>query len=178
VTVSPPVTSRFRIGRLRDPFILENRGPLCPLWFLNLAQHTLDTREGRIWESWDLSAKPTAPLCHQDGLAWHPRCILVVQTAPGDQNMVLKIERRSEGKCLVLRLSGRMQAEHVEQLKTQMEGSQQVALDLEDVKLVDRDVVHFLGECEANGAELRRSSPYIREWILKERTTRGGSESK
>jgi hypothetical protein len=91
--------------------------------------------------------------------------------------MVLKIETSSDGKCLVLRLSGRMQMEHMEQLKTQMEGRAQVALDLEDVKLVDRDVVRFLGVCEANGTELRHCSPYIREWILKERTTQGGSES-
>lgn len=90
--------------------------------------------------------------------------------------MVLKIERSSDGTCLVLRLSGRMQAEHVEQLKTQMEGSSQVALDLEDVKLVDRDVVRFLEVCEANGTELRHCSPYIREWILKEKTTRDGRE--
>jgi hypothetical protein len=57
-----------------------------------------------------------------------------------------------------------------------MEGSPRVALDLEDVKLVDRGVVRFLGVCEANGAELRHCSPYIREWILKERITQGGSE--
>lgn len=91
--------------------------------------------------------------------------------------MVLKIERSSDGKCLVLRLSGRMQAEHLQQLKTQMEGSPQVALDLEDVKLVDRDVVRFLGGCEADGTELRHCSPYIREWILKERTAEGRRES-
>ena len=90
--------------------------------------------------------------------------------------MVLKIERSSDGKCLVLRLSGRLQAEHVEQLKTQMEGSPQVALDLEDVKLVNREVVRFLKVCEANGIELRHCSPYIREWILREKTTRGGSD--
>lgn len=90
--------------------------------------------------------------------------------------MVLKIERGSDGICLVLRLSGRMQAEHVEQLKTQMEGSSPAALDLEDVKLVDRDAVRFLEVCEANGTELRHCSPYIREWILKERTTRDGTE--
>jgi anti-anti-sigma regulatory factor len=88
--------------------------------------------------------------------------------------MVLKIDRSADGKCLILRLSGRMQSEHVEQLKTQMEGSQQVALDLQDVKLVDRDVVRFLGACEASGTELRHCSPYIREWILKEKTTSGG----
>jgi anti-anti-sigma regulatory factor len=86
--------------------------------------------------------------------------------------MVLKIDRASNGQHLVLRLSGRLQSEHVEQLKAQMEGrTQAVVLDLEDVKLVDRDVVCFLGACEANGTELRHCSPYIREWILREKAS-------
>jgi anti-anti-sigma regulatory factor len=85
--------------------------------------------------------------------------------------MVLKIDRSADGKYVVLRLSGRMQCEHVEQLKAQIEGSTPVVLDLEDVKLVDREVVRFLAVCEANGTELRHCSPYIREWIAKEKNT-------
>jgi anti-anti-sigma regulatory factor len=84
--------------------------------------------------------------------------------------MVLKIDRSSDGSCLLLRLSGRIQSEHVEQLKKQMEGSRQVVLDLEDVKLVDRDVVRFLAVCEAEGIRLEHCSSYIREWIIQERT--------
>ena len=90
--------------------------------------------------------------------------------------MVLKIDRSADGKYVVLRLSGRMQCEHVEQLKAEMEEVDGVVLDLEDVKLVDRDAVRFLSECEANGTELRHCSPYIREWIAKEKNTRGRSE--
>ena len=91
--------------------------------------------------------------------------------------MVLKIDRGSDGRRLVLRLSGRIQSEHVEQLKTEMEENPKVVLDLEDVRLVDVEVVRFLGVCEANGAELRHCSPYIREWILKERSRPGKGES-
>jgi len=84
--------------------------------------------------------------------------------------MTLKIDSGSDGHEMVLQLSGRLQSEHVELLKAQIEGSEQrVVLDLEDVKLVDRDVVRFLGVCEENGIELRHCSPYIREWILKEK---------
>jgi hypothetical protein len=84
--------------------------------------------------------------------------------------MVLKIETGSDGRHLVLRLSGRLQSEHVEQLKAQMEGSRQKAiLDLAEVRLIDREVVCFLGVCEAHGTELRNCSPYIRDWILKEK---------
>jgi hypothetical protein len=84
--------------------------------------------------------------------------------------MVLKIDRGSDGQRLVLRLTGRLQSEHVEQLKAQMEGTRRVVLDLADVRLIDREVVCFLGVCEANGTELRHCSPYIRDWILKEKS--------
>jgi len=84
---------------------------------------------------------------------------------------VLKIDSSADGKFIVLRLSGRIQSEHVEQLKAEMEGVARVALDLEDVKLVDRDAVRFLSVCEANGTELRHCSPYIREWIAREKNT-------
>lgn len=60
--------------------------------------------------------------------------------------MVLKIDRSSDGKSLILRLSGRIQSEHLQQLKVQMEGSPQVALDLQDVKLVDRGCGALPGE--------------------------------
>lgn len=84
---------------------------------------------------------------------------------------MLKIDSSADGKFIVLRLSGRIQSEHVEQLKAEMEGVARVALDLEDVKLVDRDAVRFLSVCEANGTELRHCSPYIREWIAREKNT-------
>jgi anti-anti-sigma regulatory factor len=90
--------------------------------------------------------------------------------------MVMRIERLSEGQLTILRLSGRLQSEHLEQLKAQIEGStQRVVLDLEEVKLVDRDAVCFLAACEVNGIELCQCSPYIRDWIARERAGRGAS---
>lgn len=54
--------------------------------------------------------------------------------------MVLRIEKVSDGLLMIFRLSGRLQSEHVDQLRDQIEGStQRVVLDLEEVKLVDRD---------------------------------------
>jgi anti-anti-sigma regulatory factor len=84
--------------------------------------------------------------------------------------MVLRIERASSGKLIILRLSGRIQSEHVEELKSQMEGyPQKIVLDLADVKLVDRDAVCFLADCENKGVELKQCSPYIRDWICREK---------
>jgi hypothetical protein len=50
-------------------------------------------------------------------------------------------------------------------------------LDLEQVKLVDRDAVLFLALSGALGAELRNCSAFIRKWIDQERNAReSGSE--
>jgi hypothetical protein len=64
----------------------------------------------------------------------------------------------------------------VDQLKEQIEGNaNRVLLDLVEVKLVDRDVVLFLGDCEAKGVQLSQCPPYIREWIDRERASKSDS---
>ena len=88
--------------------------------------------------------------------------------------MVLRIERVLHEQLMILRLSGRLQSEHVEQLKAQIEAStERIVLDLEGVKLVDQESVCFLAACEADGIEVSRCSPYIRDWITRERPRRG-----
>lgn len=84
--------------------------------------------------------------------------------------MVLKIEKVLDGPDTVLRLSGRIDSEHVQELKAQIDDSTgRIVLDLEEVRLVDLDAAHFLAVCEAKGMELRRCPPYVREWVLAER---------
>jgi anti-anti-sigma regulatory factor len=86
--------------------------------------------------------------------------------------MVLRIEKVSDEQMVILRLSGRLQSEHLEELKAHIEGlARKVVLDLEEVKLVDSEVVCFLAACEANGVQLSQCSPYIRDWIDRERTS-------
>ena len=88
--------------------------------------------------------------------------------------MVLRIQRVSDGHLVILRLSGRLRSEDLDQLKEQIEGNpNRVLLDLFEVKLVDRDVVLFLGDCEAKGVQHHQCPPYIREWIDRERATKG-----
>src|SRR5580704_6181038 len=43
------------------------------------------------------------------------------------------------------------------------------SLDLKEVSLVDVEIVRFLGTCEARGDTLLNCSPYIHDWIGKER---------
>jgi anti-anti-sigma regulatory factor len=84
--------------------------------------------------------------------------------------MTLKIEKYSDGNSTTIRLIGRMQAEHLEELEKQIrESGPAITLDLEEVTLVDVEVVRFLGTCETRGTTLHNCSPYIREWIGKER---------
>jgi len=49
------------------------------------------------------------------------------------------------------------------------ESESKIVLDLEEVNLVDVEAVRFLGMCEAQGVTLLNCSPYIRDWIGKER---------
>ena len=84
--------------------------------------------------------------------------------------MTLKIERYSDGLSTTIRLIGRMRGEHLEELKTQIrESGSKITLDLEEVNLVDVDVIRFLGTCQGEGVCLLRCSPYISDWIAKER---------
>jgi anti-anti-sigma regulatory factor len=80
--------------------------------------------------------------------------------------MTLKMERDFDGHSTTIRLIGRMQAEHLQELKAQIkDGGPKVKLDLDDVSLVDVDVVRFLATCQSEGVELVHCSPYIRNWI-------------
>jgi anti-anti-sigma regulatory factor len=82
---------------------------------------------------------------------------------------MLRIEKRSDGQATVLRISGRIEAERLSELQVQLGNcAENTIIDLEEVKLVDRAVVRFLGLCESNGIELLNCAFYIREWIFRE----------
>ena len=69
--------------------------------------------------------------------------------------MTLKIEKHSDGYSTIIRLIGRMRAEHLSELRKQIEESEsKITLDLEEVNLVDVEAVRFLGMCEAQGVTL------------------------
>jgi len=84
--------------------------------------------------------------------------------------MTLKIERISGKRRTRIRLSGAFRSEHLDQVKAEIErGGPGVALDLEEVDLVDVEGIRFLNACEAEGISALHCSPYIREWMLRER---------
>ena len=84
--------------------------------------------------------------------------------------MTLKIEKYSDEYSTTIRLIGRMRAEHLPELEEQIrESESKIVLDLEELNLIDVESVRFLGSCEARGGTLLNCSPYIRDWIGKER---------
>jgi len=83
---------------------------------------------------------------------------------------MLRIQR-VENEVVVFTLSGRIQAEDLDELQKVLScepADGRVTLDLKDVKLVDREAVSFLADCEAKGIKLVNCPAYIREWIERE----------
>jgi anti-anti-sigma regulatory factor len=84
--------------------------------------------------------------------------------------MTLRIESAADEHGTTIRLIGRMQAQHVEELQAQIGASgARVVLDLGELSLVDVDAVRFLGTCQAGGISIVQCPPYINDWIAKER---------
>ena len=80
--------------------------------------------------------------------------------------MTLRIEQVQGG----IRLSGELRFGHLDQVKTEIERcASPVILDLEELDLIDLEGVRFLNACEAKGISILHYSPYIREWMLRER---------
>src|SRR5215467_10739508 len=81
--------------------------------------------------------------------------------------MTLKIDRARAQ----IRLSGKLRSEHLDQVSAEIELCQSpVVLDLEEVDLIDVEAVRFLNACEAKGISILNCSPYIRKWMLRERS--------
>jgi hypothetical protein len=91
--------------------------------------------------------------------------------------MTLKIDRIfGDGGTRIL-LSGQLRFDHLDQLKSEIERcNSPLALDLEEVDLVDVETIRFLNECESAGVAIVRCSPYIKEWMLRERGEEAGTK--
>ena len=83
---------------------------------------------------------------------------------------MLRIQRVTDGRSTVLKLSGRIDEEHLAQLQSEIEKSGDVSkVDLKDVNLVDRASVRFLIQCASQGIELFNCALYVQEWMSRER---------
>ena len=91
---------------------------------------------------------------------------------------MFKIEKVAEGDTTVLRLVGRINAEHLDEINQLIGGANHklIKLDLSEVTLVDLNVIRFLGDQEQRGVALVRCSAYIREWIQMEQTVNSAQQ--
>lgn len=81
---------------------------------------------------------------------------------------MLKIRRSEVEGLAVIALSGRIDQEHVAEVRSVLTAESDIGkirLDLEELRLVDREAVRFLDACEVCGIKLANCPPYIREWI-------------
>ena len=80
---------------------------------------------------------------------------------------MLRIQRSSNWG-VIFSLSGRIEIEDVAELQRLLSleaAGEAIALDLQEITLVDRDAVKFLPRWEAEGIKLKNCPAYIREWI-------------
>jgi predicted metal-binding protein len=83
--------------------------------------------------------------------------------------MTLRIERSTRQGFTVFRLSGRIEAEQVAELKELFDRDyRSIILDLRDLRLADRAAVKFLRSCERDGMKLENCPAYVREWMDRE----------
>jgi hypothetical protein len=81
---------------------------------------------------------------------------------------MLRIAKFDRDGTASFNLSSRIDGCRVPELRALLDGEPQVSglvLDLQEVKLVDREAVKFLATCESRGIRLMNCPSYVREWI-------------
>ena len=81
---------------------------------------------------------------------------------------MLKIDKEVRGDVTTIRLFGRLRAEHLDDVRRELERSGPTELDLDEVTLLDIEVVRFLAGVERAGVVLSHCAPFIREWMRRE----------
>ncbi len=86
--------------------------------------------------------------------------------------MTFRIETAARGRVAVFTLCGRIEKQAIAELRRLFEFQtdyHDIVLDLKDVGVVDREVMRFFMSCEADGVKLENCTPYIREWMEREK---------
>ena len=86
--------------------------------------------------------------------------------------MAFRIDTEARGSVTVFVLSGRIAKSAIAELRrlfAPQTDHRNIALDLKDVRMVDREAMRFLISCEADGVTLEHCPPYIREWMERDK---------
>jgi ABC-type transporter Mla MlaB component len=85
--------------------------------------------------------------------------------------VTLKIDRISENGTTRLHLAGELRSKDIEMVRTEIEKTlPRLVLDLAEIGVVDIDGVRWLNACETTGVKVENCTPYIREWMIQERS--------
>jgi len=85
---------------------------------------------------------------------------------------MLKILRSTQNESVIFTLIGRIEEEHLAELKRVVgleTRDHNLVLDLKDVTLVDQSAIRFLARCETDSVMLENCPGYIRVWIAAEK---------
>lgn len=82
--------------------------------------------------------------------------------------MTIRIEKQNECGTEVIRIIGCVNDTRLAELQAQISPNTTVAIDLEEVGIVDAEAVRFFVVCEKAGIEVRNALPFIREWMRRE----------
>jgi hypothetical protein len=86
--------------------------------------------------------------------------------------MAFRIETAARGRLSIFILSGHIETEAMAELERMFElhaDCRDIVVDLRDVSMVDREVMRFFMRCESDGVTLENCTPYLREWMTRER---------
>ena len=86
--------------------------------------------------------------------------------------MAFRIEIAARGRFSVFILSGRIEMQAIPELRRLFKlqaDYRDIVVDLKDVSLVDREAMRFFMSWEADGVTLENCTPYIREWMEREK---------
>ena len=84
---------------------------------------------------------------------------------------MLKMERISADGGTRFCLSGELRSADIEAIRTEIDKvSPKLALDLAEIGIVDTDGLRWLKACQALGVKLENCAPYIREWMLQDKS--------
>jgi hypothetical protein len=86
--------------------------------------------------------------------------------------MPFRIETSTRGRFTVFVLSGRIEKEALVELRRLFESQpdyRNIVLDLKDVTVINREVMRFFAYREVDGVKLENCTPYIREWMEREK---------
>ena len=84
--------------------------------------------------------------------------------------MTLKIDRIAAEHATVIRLIGTLRREHLRIVTKQIQScTGEVTIDLRELALISVEGVRFLNACEDQGIVVANASPYVSDWMKRER---------